>query len=416
MELIRRHRTALGLLLLITATHAVRADYKSSYKRGTQAYEVKDWVTVESAMTEAIQQNPESKGGTLIRRYTPYLYLGLAQVELGRCRQAIQTLDESDRQGKIKAKDLETLNRRRQTCIDQINELDQARSTAQSVLDEASAAAFVVARVQASPVLTAQWSQGSDSFASRQTHWKQQIDNSRQLLGEGDETLDRSKVDEAARIAGEARDQLRSLEADASAKRRDLQPVVDSRLRDLASTISAMQRDLNFVRSYLAPLPPTLVETLKNADGVVSRAIAADTATPIPVLDQILQELKAELRRLREEVQAPPDALMEAATDYFRGDYARSLTLLELVEGVEPRVEAQVCLFRAASLFGRARLASNGEDPEVLSTLETCRGLILVIPPPADKFPPDFLAIWSEVMEATDAIDPEIDPSPPNDG
>ena len=145
-----------------------------------------------------------------------------------------------------------------------------------------TSAAAAVRRVEASPVLTADWESGGNSFGSRQTHWTAQIANARQFLAEGDERLDADRIREAQRIATDAMNNLRAVESEAVARRRDLQPVVDSRLRDIAKAVSATQRDLAFVRNYLSPLPEALVETLAAADEAIAGAQGTNSATPYP--------------------------------------------------------------------------------------------------------------------------------------
>ncbi|MBZ0112571.1 MAG: hypothetical protein K8J08_08930 [Thermoanaerobaculia bacterium] len=393
------------LVLTLGGVSEASADYKDTYKSGIQAYETASWAAAERYFLEAIAENPESKGGTLVRQYTPYYYLGLTRIELGRCREAIQNLDEAERQDKIKSKELEVLRSRRQGCIDLVSRVDEELKVAQSLIDEASEAAFSVARVQASPVLSSDWNQGSNSFADRQNRWKAQIDRARQLLREGNDSLDARRLQEAQRLAGEAQDQLHTLETDAVNRRRDLQPVVDSRMQDIQESISATQRDIDFVRNNLSPLPPTLETTLRDAAAAVTAASAADTSTAIPVLDTLLGDIKRQLQSLRAAVRAPPADLMDAAAAYFRGDYPRSLELLETVTGQEPRVTAQVCLFKAASLFSQARLDPSADPSAAAQQLQTCRELSLVIPPPADRFTPDFVAEWVHIMGVDEVVD-----------
>jgi tetratricopeptide (TPR) repeat protein len=402
----RSGQLALALVVLTLGSVSMAgADYKDSYKNGIQAYESASWAAAERYFLEAIAENPESKGGTLVRQYTPYYYLGLARTELGRCREAIQSLDEAERQDKIKSKELEILRNRRQGCIDLVTRVDEERKVAQSLVDEASEAAFSVARVQASPVLSAEWNQGSNSFSDRQNRWKAQIDTARQLLREGDEGLDARRLQEAQRLAAEAQDQLEALETDAINRRRDLQPVVDSRLRGIQESIAATQRDIDFVRNNLSPLPPALETTLRDAAAAVTAASAADASTSIPVLDTLLGDLKRQLQSLRSAVRAPPTDLMDAAAAYFRGDYPRSLELLDKVTDEEPRVAAQVCLFKAASLFSQARIEPSADPNAAAAQLQACRQLSLVIPPPADRFAPDFVAEWVKIMDSAEATD-----------
>ncbi len=391
-------------LLGLALGSGLNADYRDSYKAGVDAFESGQWQLAVEHLTAAIDQNPEARGGTLVRRYTPYYYLGLAQVELGRCRAAIPQLDEAERQGKVRARDLETLVSRRQECVDLIGRIDTVRQAAQVLVDEAEVAAAAVRRIEQTPVLRSEWAQGGNSFASRQTHWTAQIANARQFLSEGDEGLDAARIQEASRIAAEARDRLREIESEANTRRRDLQPVVDSRLREIRDAVAATQRDLAFVRNLLAPVPEALIPTLEAADAAIAGASAADSSTPIPELDHWLSEVRRELRRLRAAVQAPPDALMEAAEAYFRGDYGGSLEMLETINPSQNRVESQVCLFRAANLFALSRLGSLADSTAVTEQIDQCGRLDEAIAPPGDKFPPDFLTEWSRVIEEGTAV------------
>jgi hypothetical protein len=94
----------------------------------------------------------------------------------------------------------------------------------------------------------------------------------------------------------------------------------------------------------------------------------------------------------------PPPALLDAVDAYFRGDYPRTLDLLEDITGppfADPRVQAQAHLFRAAASF--AVYSLEGDESQRRNALDSIRLARSAAPDlqPSDRyFPPPFLELF----------------------
>jgi hypothetical protein len=97
-------RTACTVLLLICAATELRADYKSSFKRGMQAYNRKEWAGAAELFRAAIAEQAADTGeridisGLDIQPYLPQFYLGVVLRHLNDCTGALDAWRRSDEQ------------------------------------------------------------------------------------------------------------------------------------------------------------------------------------------------------------------------------------------------------------------------------------------------------------------------------
>jgi hypothetical protein len=397
----RLGRAGLALLLLLFASGTARGDFRTAYKNGLDAFEKGDWAETARQMRLAIAERPDATGAltsTLLRRYTPHYYLGVALAEMGDCRGAVTTLDAAEQQGKLGRDEERELVRRRDECRGRIARTEEALVGAQREVDSAAAAAFEVARLEATPVLRPVWSDGSPSFADRQRPATGKLAAARTALARGTSELDPERVAEAARLAQEARGELERLAREATARRDELQVAVERELSEMNQAATAARRDLDFVTRSLAPLPSDLGRRAKALQDALAATAAANIGSPLSELQRLQDALRRAVRELRAAVRPPPEELQEAARAYLSGDYPAAAALLEQSEFAEPRAAAHACLLHAASLFGLARMH---EDEPTLQRardeLYRCQALPVHVRPFDGAFPPAFVALHAEV-------------------
>src|SRR6185436_1101306 len=97
------------LALAMLLAPALRADYRDAYKRGLDAFEGKRWEEAARLLRQAIAEHPDAGAGILgMRRYTPHYFLGVALVEQGDCRGAVDAFDTAEKQGKEHTSELQS--------------------------------------------------------------------------------------------------------------------------------------------------------------------------------------------------------------------------------------------------------------------------------------------------------------------
>lgn len=413
---------AVALVMLLAGAVPSLGDAREIYGQALEAYEAGNHAEAARLFTRAVAEDPEAKGllgGAFLKRYTPHFYLGLSLAELGRCREAARALDESERQGKIKDRDLQLLQEARRECRRQIGIAAQAADDARRVADDAAAIAFEVAQIADSPVLEPVWEDGSPSLARRQEEATGLLAEARDSIQKGEQSLDPELVARGERLADRAREQLRSLLRDARERRDELLPRVRARLAELEELADRTEREARFVRSRFAPLPKALAEILEVTEASIAVARDADEGTSLDLIDQVERELRNSLQRLRDAVQAPPELLVQAAESLLGGDYRRTLELLEELEAEDSRVADQACLLGAGARFGLSRIQEEPEaDPErvVDRALATCPRAP-EIEPPERYFSPEFRADWDRALEKAEAeVDETGEDEPEEEG
>lgn len=397
-------RAGAFLLALALAAAPLVADAQESYRQGLEAYEAGDFPEAARWLTRAIAEDPEASGllsGTLLRRYTPHYYLGLSLAEMGRCREAIRALDESERQGRVRDRELSTLRSTREACHRIVERVETAAANASEVADGAAAFLYELARLEATPVLGSVWDDGSPSFAYRQEEAAGLLTEARNRIQRGMEALEPATIRQGAELAEQAQERLESLTADATARRDELLPRVRSRLAGLDELARQAGREVRFVRSRFAPLPESLAEVVEVTEASIGGAGRADESTSLALLDQVEGELRSSLRSLRSAVQAPPDEMMEAAAALFAGEYEEVSELLAGRSYREPRANQQSCLLLAAARHGALRVEGRS-DPELMAAVRETVAACPSVPSrrelPAKYFSPDFRRIWASLV------------------
>lgn len=406
-------RPALVALMLLVASSALLADARESYRQGLEAYERQDYQEAARLFTRAIAEDPEASGllsGALLRRYTPHLYLGLSLAQLGLCREAVRALDESERQGKVRDRELESLRSARNRCQRLVEDVEAAAGTAAEISDGAAAVAYELARLETLPVLRSVWRSGNPSFAERKEEAAALLTEARNRIEAGQQALDRNLIEEGASLARQATERYESLTADAEAARDRLQSRVRARLEELGGLADQTEQEARFVRSRFGPLPREIAEVVEVTEASIEVARRADEGTSLALIDQLENELRASLRRLRGAVQAPPEELMDAAAALFRGDYARVEELLSERQYRDGRAAEQACLLLAAARYGSLRAEGATDEDQasgVREVLDRCATPPSRVELPARYFAPELRALWSSLRSAESTTAPE---------
>lgn len=409
----RGGRVWLLALAALLGGAVLQADYRDAYKAGLDAIERRQWAEGARQMRLAIAERPDAAGAlgtTLLRRYTPHYHLGVALVELGECREAVEAFDTAETQGKLAREEVQELERRRQQCRQRIARVAEAVDAAQRVMDGAAAAAIEVARIEGSPVMRGVWSEGSPSFAARQQAAMARLSSARGALAVADRQLDADAAAAAGTSADQARRELEALGREAGQRRDELVQRVELERSEMAKAATAGQRDLDFVTRSLAPLPPDVARRAAELREVLQQAAGAGEATPLAELQAIQDQLRKATRELRSAVRPPPEDLQQAARSYFAGDFAAALATLSQRQFTEPRAVAHACLLRAAALHGAHRAAgASGADPAA-DELRHCLRMPVKPRLSATAFPPTFRALYQAVV--AEAAAPAASPPP----
>jgi hypothetical protein len=392
-----RRVAVVAALLVVLAGAPGAADYRDAYKAGLDAMAKKQWAEAARQMRLAIAERPEPGGVLFLRRYTPQYHLGVALLELGDCRGAVDAFDAAEAQGKLDREEQQDLVRRRQGCRQRIGRTAEAVAAAQRDIDAAAAAAVEVARVERTAIMREAWSQGSPSFEARQKPAMDRLAAARGALANADRDLDAVAAEGAGRMAQEARSDLEAIARDAAQRRDELLAAVEAARTELGKLAAASQRELDFVTRSLAPLPPDVARRATQLGEVLAAVRDAGSETPLADLTGLQERVKTASRDLRAAVRPPPDELQQAARAYFAGDYPAALAALGQRPFRDARAAAHACLLKAAALHG-AHLAgaAPGEDP-ALAELRLCKQLPVRPKVPAAAFPPTFLALHAAV-------------------
>lgn len=393
-----RPAAVIAVLLAWLLPALAAADARDRYKDGVDALKEGRFPAAEQAFRDAIAERAEERVGTFRRDYLPHFQLGVALEEQNRCREALASWAESQRQGEIEKAAAENaeLRRRTQRCEEKVRELDAARAAAEQAVARAREAALAMKRLQAKPELAAVWNDGEPSFAGRQQDVLQRTGEAERRLGAIADSHGVRPLQEVKMLANQVVGEIEAFVADAEARLRSIQDAASSALDRLQAVEQRATDELGAV-AYLQPYPPELgrrVEELRQT----LQAVAADKRSASPQALAALQaRLEDDLSRLQQAAAPPPAGLRTAVKAFLSGDYESVLATLEGERYRDPRAAGQACLLRAAARHAFWVLSGETEDEllaALLTDVEECRRLRPPPPIPARFFSPRFLRFY----------------------
>jgi len=487
LGLSRRLVVQLCLALACAAT-AAAADPKESFRKGILAADRGQWTDVVRYMREAsAQQDKEGEPvkiyGVRIVPYLPHFYLGLALSQTGRCEEALAQWQESERQGAIKTTPhYKSLQSGRELC----KQPQQARAKpavtptppaspgpvvaagpdasvlipavreAEGAVQKAADAGAQVARRRADPEYAEAWkaesAQGIEATAT------QAIVNARSNLERGKNLGRVPDLQEAARLAGRARQDLEALAGRLDQRRTELRQAKEKAAadklaadreaadkqarekaaaaqlaadreaaeklareetarreaegRDQAERQSRLQELSGLVADARRLLGQTVAAQPRSAEldrrqarlqGILRRASAPSAAASAADLQQLREELAAAVSGLEKASAAaatqpgPPSELRAAARALFRANYGEVVQALAGASFAERRAAVTAALLLAAARYS---LYLEGGEKDVKlrrqagEDARTCRRLAPALNPDPRLFSPRFVQFF----------------------
>ncbi len=391
--------TLLLATLLLAAPLTAATDYRENYRDGIAAVEAGDYEPAIRLLRQAISGRQEARSG--FRRYTPYYYLGVAQMQTGDCRAALLTWAEAENQGHIqKSREHADMVAREQRCENQLGELDQALASARAAIALAEQTVGEVKLLSSDLNLVADWSQGASSFGARQLRAESLLRDAEQKLGSGEAAVDLSQIAEGEELAVRARSALQAIDSEA----RQQLSAFDQAVREASGKLEDVEAGARRVlRSLgdLKPYPPQLAQRVAAMEEDLEAATdALDNADPEELVE-LQDRLTVSLSQLKRAAQRPPLKLVEAFQAYSVGEFEAVIEILDTGRW-RPRAASHACLLKAAARH--ALFLLEGEQQRELlvaarSDIAQCQEGSAPLEPSADYFSPRFLSFHLRTLE-----------------
>ncbi|MCG8461521.1 MAG: hypothetical protein MI919_35015 [Holophagales bacterium] len=405
---------AVWLVAVIVLVGALPAVAQSGWwQKFRQAREIVDGGgdldLAERLLREAIAEKGEASGN-ILRRYTPYFYLGVILAERGDCRQAIATFDQSERFGALKEDQQTDLARRRSRCQKLVDDVRGARAEADRALAQARDRVASVGRLRQRPPLAEIWSSGSPSFAERTRRASDALDQVESRIERADADLDQAALGRAAQAAAAEGTRLSAIEEEAEARLVEIDAA-------LAAAVAAReeqeQESARLLRTAAAiqPYPSRLGRRIASVEQLLERAEAERETAGSEELDALAEELSQENRRLSSQLVGPPRALVRAAGSFLANDFRAALESLGGHSPTNDRQRFFSLLLEGAALHGLI-VELGTEAPEEQARLEAVvREAAAFDPAPGAPgetfFPPAFRQLYEAAIEERIAAEAE---------
>jgi hypothetical protein len=448
------------LVLLSAGAPALAQDYQTPFVEGMRARDQKNWSdAISNFQAAAAARSGEAADrvplyGMRTALYLPHYYLGEAYANSGNCVAALEQFAESERQGVVqKTGEYKGLLNLRARCQGMVAprvvetprpaapaplptvvavvaapqsqapapsptenaQVQQTFREAQSEVARAEAAATAEAKLHDSSAGSGFW-QKDPSLGAREKKAKEDLAAARGALEEGKARGDISRLRSA-----------RDAAARASQEFGDLQRLVsDGQKIVIASQVTAVP----------SPLLRDINSRIKSAgqllaDASRSRSLPAEAAGPKADLERLLgksqklnsatpseqkafaDQLKSATLRFTDALRptpapvaaAVPPRLLEGASAYFAGDYARAaLTLESAPDSSDRHAVAEARLIRSAAryaLYVIGGAKDSGLQQRAAQDASDCRRLDPGVSPSRKVFSPRFVQFFAEVTEKT---------------
>lgn len=382
-----------GQILLLTATGAYAAGFRDDYRAAKTWVERGDWERALSSLQSAIRDRPDSGRVLGLGRYVPHYYLGVVLSELDRCAGALGSFAESERQGTIRALEVELadLKRRRSRCEARVAEIQEARRGLKALVDGSRATRLEVEELLKEPALPGDV---ADAIEPRFSQTLQKLEQAADVLVSSNPRFDR--VQEGTTIAASSKAALDAIKAELeqalSTARRQ---AADQKSR-LEGLVRTGQRLLTSTQ-WLSPYPRRVSAARQKMTLALKEWERLSTVGGVS-LDNVERQLDSALRELRAVTAPPPSELQEAAALYLGGDYAAVLQQLEEESFSSSKAKAQACLLRSAASY-RIWELSESRDDELLEAAKAathgCSEMADRVNLDAKLFSPAFRRFWA---------------------
>ena len=358
-----RLATTVLSLCLVVAGQAGAAP-REAHKLGVEAIAAGRWQDAERHFRDAIAERSEERPRRLINpEYLPHYFLGVALSELGRCREALEALNESDRQGQTAKTDhASDMTRRRTDCQNHLRQVRAVRQAVEQALTQTGEVSATLNRMSETPEMASRWNQGNPSFEARQGTAEQALSVVRARLETQGEVGELERLNEAKSLAESALAELQATRVDAQRRLGELNAAI-SAAQDQLEVVMQGARDLLASTSYLAPYPRRLGSRVAAVETRLREIEDSRSGTEPQKLAELAEELTQSMAALRRAARRPPQKLSQALEAYVQGRYEEALTLLDDDElSTNPRTRPYVCVIQAASHHGKWVLGGEQED------------------------------------------------------
>ncbi len=464
----------LALLLLALGGWAtdLHADYKESYRKGMAAFDRNEWGEVARWMRQAIGENPQEGEsvklyGMRFESYLPHYYLGLALLQTGDCEGALSQWQESEKQGAVQGSGgYKKLVQGKEACRQKLGSskpsapvpaapagpdpavLARATREAEAEIQKAAEVQAQVAQRRNIPDFAEPWKQ--ESAQAGETQAAEQLGTARSRLDRGRGQKQLSDLQEAGRLASQARQSFESLigrldrrqaqirqardkesadklareeetrrqqqetakaeTARLAATQKEAENQEQARRQDLKRQIDRAAADARKILDQSARVANPAADLKAQQAGlreILRRAAAVGPTAPVADLDRLQKDIPAATSRLQDallraqgDTSGPPAELRAAARAYLRGDYQEVVRTLAASAFQDRKANLTGNLLLAAarySLFLQAGEKDSKLREQARDNVRACRKLDARLSPDSKVFSPRFAEFFRTV-------------------
>lgn len=397
-----RHRAAVFLAIagamLLAPARLPGQGLRATYAGALEAIERSEWQDAETLLRRALEQRSREARRLTLRGinypYLPHFYLGVVRQRQGDCRGALDAWRRSEDQGVIQRLEAhERLTRYRQACRRRLERLEELSAAAARAIDAAAAAAERLEDRRLEAVMRLPTADGG-SLEQRRRTALEQLDEAREGLqsaASGEDLAAAEAAERSAAAAGEA------LEAVERAARHALEETADrAAVRGRrADEIRALAVRVEAAVGSGTGLPPDLQRRRQELRSLLAAARSLPPTATDAQLDGLERRLAEVLERLERAPAGPPATLRAAAAAWLRGDYHEVIERLEEIPYRDPKNRGHCLLLRAAAHHA---LHALDDEPAGLTRaradLRELRATLPGLAPSSMAFSPDFLRLF----------------------
>ena len=386
-----RRRAVGGLLLIVMLTLSAPAwsNYKEIYNQALEAVKDKNWPLAKALFEAAVTAEPKPKNrvrlyGMRYFSYLPYYNLARANFELKDCDGALQNAQTALDYGVVNDnQELAFLERVKSECQPNLVE-DGARELLARLRQDKNVWEANIAGLQRQALMAREWDQGKplrtkqDDILSSFAAIESRLGNPQNLTNDSLTALNGeidSLLSKANDLVNQAQVTLRELERqeqqavltaqqlEAERKQRaGLEATLRARIDDLnlllddwPTEIAAAgeRRQLEEVRQAYTNSGSLSIDQLKTFTERVNRVITSGQNKITAHVEEVASR--------------PPDELVVAVDEFFKGNYRESISLLDATDLSAGRAGYYRRLFSAAAQFQLSFMVDSSESEQLKS-------------------------------------------------
>ena len=378
---------------------------RQTYQAAEAALAAQKWREAEHHLRQSLEMRPEPAKRLPMKRifgpYLPHYYLGIARVQQGDCRQALDAWDRSKSAGVVQFTEAwPQLQQQERTCRAHLARLQALSERARRRVGEAQDLIRALEAPEHQAVLDLGFEGGQGSLRQRLETSRAELATADELLNRGEQTQSPDLAAEALALAETSAERLTGA-LDEAGRLGERQTALGEQQEEKLAAVRELANQVDRLLRSRSSLPPSVRGRRQQLESLLAGARSLPASATVPQMEGLERRLQSFRELLQTARASPPGTLRSGAIAYLRADYLEVLERLAEITSTDAKTRGHGYLLRSAAAYA-LHLASDSTDMALLDRALTdvlaAKASLPSLVPPATAFSPRFIRFFERIV------------------